>query len=76
MEYILIYQMCSILNNFCYPPLTDREALDTWSKCVAKGSEKVIELVERSPKEFDDNKYMVKYWCISENKFNKTPVKS
>ena len=41
MEYILLYQLCSLINNFCYPPLTDRE-LTTYSQCVSRGAEKTI----------------------------------
>ncbi len=60
-------------NNFCYPPLTDREVL-TYSDCVAKGAKKTIELVAKAPKEFDEQKYIVKYWCLSEDYINKTPA--
>ena len=60
-------------NNFCYPPLTDREVL-TYSDCVAKGAKKTIELVAKAPKEFDEQKYIVKYWCLSEDSINKTPA--
>ena len=73
MKWILLYQICSITNNFCYPPLTDREAL-TYSGCVAKGAKKTIELVAKAPKEFDEQKYIVKYWCLSEDSINKTPA--
>ena len=75
MKWILLYQLCSLVNNFCYPPLTDREAL-SYSECVSKGAEKTIELVSKAPKEFDDQKYIVKYWCLSEDYINKTPTSS
>ena len=74
MEYILLYQLCSLINNFCYPPLTDRE-LTTYSQCVSRGAEKTIQLVQKAPKEFDEQKYIIKYWCLSENNINKTPTK-
>ena len=73
MKWILLYQVCSLVNGFCYPPLTDRELI-TYSECVSKGAEKTIALVEKAPKEFDEQKYIVKYWCISEDKINKTPA--
>ena len=75
MEYILLYQLCSLVNNFCYPPLTDRE-LTTYSQCVSRGAEKTIQLVRKAPKEFDEQKYIIKYWCLSENNINKTPTKN
>ena len=71
MKWILLYQICSLANNFCYPTLTDREAL-SYSECVSKGAEKTIELVSKAPKEFDEQKYIVKYWCLSEDNINKT----
>ena len=75
MEYILLYQLCSLVNNFCYPPLTDRELLK-YSECVSRGAEKTIQLVQKAPKEFDEQKYIIKYWCLSENNINKTPTKN
>ena len=73
MEYVLLYQLCSLVNNYCYPPLTNREIL-SYSECVANGAKKTIELVQKAPKEFDEQKYIVKYWCLSENSINKTPT--
>ena len=73
MKWILLYQICSLTNSFCYPPLTDREAL-SYSECVSKGANKTIELVRKAPKEFDEQKYIVKYWCLSEDYINKTPA--
>ncbi len=73
MKYILLYQLCSLIGNYCYPPLTDRQPL-SYSDCVMKGAEKTIILVQKAPKEFDEQKYIVKYWCLSENNSNKTPA--
>jgi hypothetical protein len=49
--------------------------LTTYSQCVSRGAEKTIQLVKKAPKEFDEQKYIIKYWCLSENNINKTPTK-
>jgi hypothetical protein len=48
--------------------------LTTYSECVSRGAEKTIQLVQKAPKEFDEQKYIIKYWCLSENNINKTPT--
>lgn len=76
MKYVLVYQICSVLYGYCYPPLTDRAILDSWSDCVVAGSEKVIELVNKDREVWEKNKFMVKYYCNvdSKNKANETPT--
>ena len=74
-KYILLFQICSLLSQQCYPPMTDREPIDSWSECVEKGAIKVIELVQTDRETWDKNKFVVKYWC-NEDKPNKTPASS
>ena len=68
MKFILIVQVCSVLNGYCYPPLTDRVLLDSWSSCVIAGADKVIQLVNKDVDVWEKEKYMVKYWCNAQEK--------
>ena len=74
-KYILLFQVCSLLSQQCYPPMTDKELIDSWSECVEKGAIKVIELVQTDRETWDKNKFVVKYWCNEDNS-NKTPTSS
>ena len=77
MKYVLIYQICSILHGYCYPPLTDRTIFNTWSDCVLAGSEKVIKLVNKDVDIWEKEKLMVKYWCNAKkpkDNTNETPA--
>jgi len=72
-KYILLFQICSLLSQQCYPPMTDGEPIDSWSECVEKGAIKVIELIQTDRETWDKNKFVVKYWCNEDNS-NKTPT--
>jgi len=73
MKFILMFQVCSLIAQQCYPVITDREAVQSWSKCVEKGAVKVIELVQDDPISWDKYKFIVKYWCNEDNS-NKSPT--
>ncbi len=73
MKFILMFQVCSLIAQQCYPVMTDREPVDAWSKCVEKGANKVIELVQDDPISWDKYKFIVKYWCNEDNS-NKSPT--
>ena len=73
MKFILMFQVCSLIAQQCYPVMTDREPVDAWSKCVEKGANKVIELVQTDRISWDKYKFIVKYWC-NENHSNKSPT--
>ena len=60
----------------CFPPLSDREVLDSWSKCVEKGIEKTKLLIKTDREAFDTNKYIVRLYCKNEDNSNKTPTSS
>ena len=44
MKFIPMFQVCSLIAQQCYPVMTDREVIESWSKCVEKGAVKVIKL--------------------------------
>ena len=61
----------------CFPPLSDNQVLDSWSKCVEKGVERTMLLIKTDREAFDTNKYIVRLYCIkNEDKSNKTPASS
>ena len=76
MKYILMFQVCSLIAQQCYPVMTDREPVDAWSKCVEKGIEKTKLLIKTDRDAFDKHKYIVRLYCKNEDNSNKTPTSS
>jgi len=77
MKFVLIFQICSMAMGYCYPPLTDREVVDSWSQCVEKGMEKTALLISNDRDAFDINKYVVRIYCKAhEDNSNKIPTSS
>ena len=61
----------------CFPPLSDREVLDSWSKCIEKGIEKTKLLIKTDREAFDNYQYIVRLYCKkNENKPNESPASS
>ena len=72
-KYVLVFQICSIINGQCLTPLTDDKIIDSWIGCVEKGQQITKEIVEADPIRFENLKLIVKYWCNEDNS-NKTPT--
>jgi len=74
-KYVLVFQICSIINGQCLTPLSDHKKIDSWIGCVEKGQEITMKIVEVDPIRFENLKLIVKYWC-NEDKSNKSPASS
>ena len=74
-KYVLVFQICSIINGQCLLPLNDDKIIDSWIGCVEKGQQITKEIVESDPIRFENLKLIVKYWC-NEDKSNKSPASS
>ena len=75
-KYVLILQICSMITGQCFPPLSDGQVLDSWSKCIEKGMERTMLLIKTDREAFDTNKYIVRLYCKNEDNSNKTPTSS
>ena len=73
-KYVLILQICSMVTGQCFPPLSDREVLDSWSKCVEKGIEKTQLLIKTDREAFDTNKYIVRLYCKNKDNSKKENI--
>jgi len=71
-KYVLILQICSMITGQCFPPLSDREVLDSWSKCIEKGIEKTKLLIKTDRDAFDKHKYIIRLYCKDEDNSNKS----
>ena len=74
-KYVLVFQICSIINGQCLTPLTDDKIIDSWIGCVEKGQEITMKIVEADPIRFENLKLIVKYWCNEDNS-HKIPTSS
>ena len=74
-KYVLVFQICSIINGQCLTPLSDHKKIDSWIGCVEKGQEITMKIVVVDPIRFENLKLIVKYWC-NEDKSDKSPTSS
>ena len=72
-KYVLVFQICSIINGQCLTPLSDHKKVDSGIGCVKKGQEVTMKIVETDPIRFENLKLIVKYWCNEDNS-NKSPA--
>ena len=72
-KYVLVFQICSIINGQCLTPLSDHKKVDSWIGCVKKGQEVTMKIIETDPIRFENLKLIVKYWCNEDNS-NKSPA--
>ena len=72
-KYVLVFQICSIINGQCLTPLSAHKKVDSWIGCVKKGQEVTMKIIETDPIRFENLKLIVKYWCNEDNS-NKSPA--
>tara|TARA_Y100001951_G_C11097003_1_gene159871 strand:- start:156 stop:413 length:258 start_codon:yes stop_codon:yes gene_type:complete len=76
-KYVLILQICSMVTGQCFPPLSDSKVLDSWSKCIEKGMERTMLLINQDREAFDNYQYVVRLYCKkNEDNSNESPASS
>ena len=63
MKFLLAYTICSAITGLCNNTMIYPERFDTWSNCAKQGAVITIQLNNKFPEKFNEEKLYVTYFC-------------
>ena len=75
MKFILILQMCYAAQNMCIPPMELKIIYPSHKECALAGYKQSGSLIqEMDSKLVNDNKILIKFWCLEKKVVNEKKI--
>ena len=74
-KFILILQMCYAIQNMCIPPMEIATIYSSHKECALAGYKRAGFLIEEiDSKLINDNKILIKFWCLEKKVENEKKI--
>ncbi len=63
MKFFLVMIICSSVSKSCGSPMNYHYEFDTWSSCIKRGGELIVQFIDETEIEVNQERLYVSYYC-------------